>query len=357
MGNPLINLRYLSLASMILHLHFWGCSFFQSVSLPEPVLIEDNDHFSIRYEFSEKQIVGSVIPGAFTPDAYIFAVFHKGAMEAPIVQNMFFPGDTLKLIVAENHLNAAPEGNVAVLQPIGSDFQQEEISFSYTEEDIINLTPFTVHRVPYHYAKQRIHIKDALIDTVPLDSGHGVIPGLVNDLQIAKYPVRGSERNVMTSVDSLTILQIPEKTKNKLFVFSSPVDATLYIDGYLRGITPLGILDISSGIHTFTLMKEKYAPFIKTLDLQPCKSARIEFRMNPIYTLQFSTQDKGLKFVLDNQHEWTDQKIKLQLEQGKHILKIYKEDQFIEQLELNCIRNSRLKYHLTDVVAAVADTI
>ena len=331
---------------ILIHLQFWGCSYFQTTTYPELILIEDNEQVSIRYEFAEKRIRGNVDTGNFTPEAYIVAIFHKGALDAPIVQKMFFPGDTLEFMVAENHLNASPEGNVAVLKPIGDDLQQEEVSFSYTEKDDIILPPFQLHKVPYVYEKQFIHLSDEFTDSVRLDSGGIGVAGLVEGLPFAKYPTRGSERNISSEFDSISINAIPNAKRVKLFIFSTPDEAELYIDGQLRGMTPIGILDLSIGEHEFKLLKENFAPLVKTLDIQPSKRAKVEFRMNRLNVLHFMTEEEGLKFVLDDEHEWLDKKIKLQIENGVHMLSVYKKNVLKDRVILKSDWNTRMEYSL-----------
>ena len=331
---------------ILIHLQFWGCSYFQTTTYPELILIEDNEQVSIRYEFAEKRIRGNVDTGNFTPEAYIVAIFHKGALDAPIVQKMFFPGDTLEFMVAENHLNASPEGNVAVLKPIGDDLQQEEVSFSYTEKDDIILPPFQLHKVPYVYEKQFIHLSDEFTDSVRLDSGGIGVAGLVEGLPFAKYPTRGSERNISSEFDSISINAIPNAKRVKLFIFSTPDEAELYIDGQLRGMTPIGILDLSIGAHEFKLLKENFAPLVKTLDIQPSKRAKVEFRMNRLNVLHFMTEEEGLKFVLDDEHEWLDKKIKLQIENGVHMLSVYKKNVLKDRVILKSDWNTRMEYSL-----------
>ena len=75
---------------ILLHLQFWGCSYFQTVTYPNPILIADNEQVYVRYQFGEIRIIGSVESGEYQPEAYIFAVFHRGAIDAPIIQKMFF---------------------------------------------------------------------------------------------------------------------------------------------------------------------------------------------------------------------------------------------------------------------------
>ena len=340
----------------LMHLQFWGCSYFQTVTYPDPILIEDNEQVSIRYEYSEKRIIGSIEESKYSPEAFIFAIFHKGALEAPIIQKMFFPGDVLEFMITENHLNAAPEGNVAVLKPIGDDLQQEEISFSYSEKDEIILPSFELHKVPYLYEKHFIKLSDEFTDSVRQDSGGLGVAGLVEGLQISKLPTRGNERNIISESDSISIEGISHTGKNKLFIFSTPDEAELYIDGQLRGETPIGILDISHGTHEFSLIKEHFAPLKKTLDIQPSKRAKIEFRMNRLHVLHFKTKEEGLKFVFDDEHEWWDKDIKLNVEEGEHNFKVYQKGQLIDEFDLNCDWNFRMEYSLPDTIAASADS-
>jgi len=341
---------------ILLHLQFWGCSYFQTATYPNPILIADNEQVYVRYQFGEIRIIGSVEPGEYQPEAYIFAVFHRGAIDAPIIQKMFFPGDMLELMITENHLNAAPYGNVAVLKAIGDDLQQEEMSFSFTDEEEIILPPFQLHKVPYLYEKQYIKLSEEFTDSVRLDNGGKGVAGLVEGLQIAKYPKRGSERNISSEFDSISINAIPDVDQIKVFIFSSPDEAELYIDGQLRGKTPLGILDLSIGEHEFRLVKDNFAPLVKTLDIQPSKRAKIEFRMNRLNTLHFITQEEGLKYVFDDDHEWWDKNIKLLVENGKHTFKVYKSGELVDELILDSDWSTRMEYSLPDTIAAVQDS-
>jgi hypothetical protein len=259
-------------------------------------------------------------------------------------------------MITENHLNAAPYGNVAVLKAIGDDLQQEEMSFSFTDEEEIILPPFQLHKVPYLYEKKYIQLSEEFTDSVRLDNGGKGVAGLVEGLQIAKYPKRGSERNISSEFDSISINAIPDVDQIKVFIFSTPDEAELYIDGQLRGKTPLGILDLSIGEHEFRLVKDNFAPLVKTLDIQPSKRAKIEFRMNRLNTLHFITQEEGLKYVFDDDHEWWDKNIKLLVENGKHTFKVYKSGELVDELILDSDWSTRMEYSLPDTIAAVQDS-
>lgn len=340
----------------LVHLQFWGCSYLQTITYPNPILIEDNEHVYIRYQFNEIRIIGSVDAGNYNPQAYIFAVFHRADLDAPIIQKMFLPGDTLEFMVAENHLNAAPNGNVAVLKAIGDDFQQEEISFSYDDKGVIILPQFILHKVPYYYENQFIQLSGEFTDSSRTDSGGVGLSGFVEGLHLAKTPKRGEERNTSSAIDSGNMTAIPQLKNMKAFIFSSPDEAELYIDGQLRGETPIGILNLSIGDHSFKLLKEGYAPLEKILDIQPAKKVNIEFRLNRLNVLHFTTKEERLKFVLDDEHEWWDKSIKLNVESGNHVLKVYKRGKIVDEQDLIIDWNEKLEYFLPVTVAAVTDS-
>jgi len=340
----------------LVHLQFWGCSYFQSVTYPNPILIADNEQVYVRYQFNEIRIIGFVNQGDYEPEAFIFAIFHRGSLDAPIIQKMFFPGDTLEFMIAENHLNAASHGNLAVLKAIGDDFQQEEISFSYVGKNEIILPQFTLHKVPYYYENQFLQLSDEFTDSIRTDSGGVGLAGLVEGVHIAKIPTRGEERNMSSVIDSTGLSAMPQSNTIKAFIFSTPDEAELYIDGQLKGETPLGILSLSSGEHSFKLLKEGYAPLKKTLDIQSAKKANIEFRMNRLNVLHFKTNEEGLKFVLDDEHEWWDRNIKFHVEMGKHILKVYKNGEIVDEQILNIEWNGQYEYLLSDTVAVSHDS-
>ncbi len=68
------------------------------------------------------------------------------------------------------------------------------------------------------------------------------------------------------------------------------------------------------------------------------------------------TNEEGLKYVLDDEHEWWDKKIKLQVESGEHVLKVYKHGEIVDEQILNIDWNRPLEYFLSDTVAAVHDS-
>ncbi len=60
--------------------------------------------------------------------------------------------------------------------------------------------------------------------------------------------------------------------------------------------------------------------------------------------------------MIDDEHEWWEQDIKLQIETGEHTLKVYKRGKLIDKQVLIIDWNGPLKYLLPDTIAAVADS-
>ncbi len=356
MANYVNKIKFNILIITFLHLQFWGCSFFQTATYPNPILIEDNEQVYIRYEFAEKRIIGIVETESVRPEAFIFAVFHRGNLDAPIVQKMFFPGDTLELVVTENHLNAALEGNLAVLKTIGGDFQQEEIAFSFSKEDKIVLPPFQLHPVPYYYEKQTIHRADGFSYSVPIDSEEIMFARMIEGQEVAKYPKRGEERHIIASSDSIYINSIPSASTVKISIYCTPNEAELVIDGNLIGNTPIENLDLAVGLHSFKLAKKNYVPLEKKLDIQPSKKVKMEFRLNRLNIIHFKSNEDGLKYVLNGEHEWWNKRIKLQIESGKHTLNVYSRGDIVDEKVLNINWNDRMKYILPDTFAVEKDS-
>ena len=57
----------------------------------------------------------------------------------------------------------------------------------------------------------------------------------------------------------------------------------------------------------------------------------LDFFLNPIYDCRFNTEEKGLVFELNGEHRWDVQSIRLQLEAGDHLLRVFKIGEIIDE--------------------------
>ena len=87
-----------------------------------------------------------------------------------------------------------------------------------------------------------------------------------------------------------------------------------------------------------------YAPLTYSLIVNPAKAVNLDFYLNPIYKIKFTTEEEGLTFELNKNHQWSDKKIRLELEAGEHILIVYKKDKVVDEQTILVDEPKQLKY-------------
>lgn len=129
-----------------------------------------------------------------------------------------------------------------------------------------------------------------------------------------------------------------------LSVNAIPRRVEVIMDGVSIGETPIRGFEISSGPHDFTLFKRGYASVNYSLIVNQSKSIKLDFFLNPIYKIKFTTEEKGLTFELNNNHQWTDKKIRLQLEAGDHLLRVYRKNKIVDEQTITVDEPKHFKY-------------
>ncbi|MBJ13680.1 MAG: hypothetical protein CMG62_11500 [Candidatus Marinimicrobia bacterium] len=124
--------------------------------------------------------------------------------------------------------------------------------------------------------------------------------------------------NFLYSQVSLSINAIPRK-----------VD--VFLDGENIGKTPLRDIIIEPGPHKFDLKKRGYAPLTHSVIINPAESVQMDYYLNPIYLIKFFTEEDGLSFELNDNHKWSENKIKLKIEAGEHFLRVYQNNKIIDE--------------------------
>jgi len=84
----------------------------------------------MRYTYAEVTIVAPVLILDAQPTAYRLSIYDRRNTAEPLLQQVFFPGDSIKLVLPRNTLNREPSGNLAVLVPLGGDFLKVQHTFS-----------------------------------------------------------------------------------------------------------------------------------------------------------------------------------------------------------------------------------
>jgi len=137
----------------------------------------------------------------------------------------------------------------------------------------------------------------------------------------------------------------------KLTVSTIPKSVEVMLDGRSIGESPIEDGWISPGEHRFEIIKEGYAPLTYDLLVNPSQAIHLDFFLNPIYSIQFKTDEKGLVFELNEEHRWEEQQIKMQLEAGDHFLRVYKLGNIIDEQTILVDEPKKYQYFLKKPVA------
>ena len=135
-------------------------------------------------------------------------------------------------------------------------------------------------------------------------------------------------------------------TKVQLSINTIPEKVDVFLDGSLIGKTPILGQRILSGNHIFEIRKDGFAPISYELNVNPSKSVNLDFFMNPVYNVKFKTDEVGLIFELNDDHRWTEDAIRMQLEAGDHQLRVYKLGEIVDEQIIVADQPLTFQYYL-----------
>ena len=135
-------------------------------------------------------------------------------------------------------------------------------------------------------------------------------------------------------------------TNVELNINTIPENVEVYLDGKLIGKTPISGAKILSGNHTFDIQKDGFAPILYDLNVNASKSVNLDFFLNPVYNIKFKTNEPGLIFELNDNHRWTEDIIKMQLEAGDHQLRVYRLGEIIDEQIIVADQPLTFQYYL-----------
>ena len=136
------------------------------------------------------------------------------------------------------------------------------------------------------------------------------------------------------------------RTKVQLTINTIPEKVDVFLDGSLIGKTPILGQKILSGDHIFEIRKDGFAPISYELNVNPSKSVNLDFFMNPVYDVKFKTDEVGLIFELNDDHRWTEDAIRMQLEAGDHQLRVYKLGEIVDEQIIVADQPLTFQYYL-----------
>ena len=132
----------------------------------------------------------------------------------------------------------------------------------------------------------------------------------------------------------------------KLDVNTIPTKVDVHLDGVNIGSSPIRNERISPGLHRFEIKKKGYAPLSYDLLVNPAQAVELDFFLNPIYECKFRTDEKGLVFELNGEHRWDVDLVRLRLEAGDHLLRVFKIGEIIDEQIINVDQPKKYNYFL-----------
>ena len=138
----------------------------------------------------------------------------------------------------------------------------------------------------------------------------------------------------------------------KLEVNTIPTKVDIHLDGVNIGSSPIKNERISPGLHRFEIKKKGYAPLSYDLLVNPAQAVELDFFLNPIYECKFKTDEKGLVFELNGEHRWDVDLVRLRLEAGDHLLRVFKIGEIIDEQIINVDQPKKYNYFLKKPLSA-----
>jgi len=214
----------------------------------------------------------------------------------------------------------------------------------------IQLFSQSISRLKAKKEREKLKIERVVEDDLASDS-----------LAVSKLVQENAENTEVSNVndtatDSLTIKidKSPPKIKKKKTIISKvslsintiPEKVDVFLDGSLIGKTPISGQKILSGDRIFEIRKDGFAPISYELNVNPSKSVNLDFFMNPVYNVKFKTDEVGLIFELNDDHRWTEDAIRMQIEAGDHQLRVYKLGEIVDEQIIVADQPLTFQYYL-----------
>ncbi len=117
--------------------------------IKEPILLDQEPRVSFRYEYESISINVPYFFEDKQPQIINFRITHRENPSLTLIEQDFVSGDRLQLLVPKAVLSTDPMGNLAIVQPLGGDFETIELLFSLSTEPIINLSEALIRERPF----------------------------------------------------------------------------------------------------------------------------------------------------------------------------------------------------------------
>jgi hypothetical protein len=95
-------------------------------------------------------------------------------------------------------------------------------------------------------------------------------------MYLSGYPMKSGNFTVeMGETKEINVVFVPQINKGWITVTSEPTGAMVFINGELKGVTPLSGYEVVPGVYEVVLLKPGYKVYIKTITVDPGETEEI----------------------------------------------------------------------------------
>ncbi len=183
----------------------------------------------------------------------------------------------------------------------------------------------------------------------------GVTPKFIESIQAGLHTIRLVRQNLVGSSsvfitpDEMARLELKlERGKALLKVISSPLEATVFLDGKEVGPTPQTIRDIDTGRHTLRVTMEGYLPYERTIELNSGAEERVNIELARFASLSVLSDPFEATVFLDGRDIGPTPQTIRDIDAGRHTLRVTMEGYlpYERTIELNSGAEERVNVEL-----------
>ena len=126
-----------------------------------------------------------------------------------------------------------------------------------------------------------------------------------------------------------------------------PREVTVFLDDIELGDSPINTTIIDTGKHSLRFEKKRFVTSSTEIMIAPSKLLDIQVRLVPLHSVLFMAEDEGLVFEWDESYKWTHKKISFDMQEGTHVLKVFRNRELVDKQRIKITRPQTIGYRLS----------
>jgi len=115
---------------------------------PEPILLDREPEVAVQFTASDLTIHVPVEVAGVETSAYRLTLLQRNRPAEPLMEKIFFPNEPIKVILPATIFSPEELGNIAILTPLGGDYESQNQFFTVPEGSELQLHPFLIKPAP-----------------------------------------------------------------------------------------------------------------------------------------------------------------------------------------------------------------